>query len=329
MAWHSRWAWRLVGASAGVLVSLLALGALGLLAARWCNGGYVGPQGIDRSEWIELGGIPQYVRLRGRDPGAPILLFLHGGPGFPMTFLGHRFEPALVDDFVVVHWEQRGAGRSWYRNQQLDSSTITLAEIRSDLAELIAAYVGTGQVVDFDEGKVFAATSALERLPADAPERQPLQQALSDFQASRQARELDPQQLEALILASLDALPRGRQLGGLHQLWLGLSSPDMGVQDARWFLTASDTAAILARERTLLQTMYFDHDARQGARRLQVPVCFIQGEHDWITPTPMVESFAASLEPAAPVEIIAGAGHTPFLDDPDAFARVLRRCLDR
>lgn len=85
----------------------------------------------------------------------------------------------------------------------------------------------------------------------------------------------------------------------------------------------------LAEERPLIETLYFDVDLRRDPGRLQVPVCFLQGEHDWITPTPMVESLAASLHPPARVEVIPGAGHTPFLDRPEAFARALRSCLGR
>jgi hypothetical protein len=39
------------------------------------------PNGIDEANYVEVGGIQQWVTIRGEDRTNPILLFLHGGPG--------------------------------------------------------------------------------------------------------------------------------------------------------------------------------------------------------------------------------------------------------
>ena len=70
------------------------------------------PPGLDELEAVSLGGVRQWISLRGRDARHPVLLFLHGGPGFPqMPFMENN---ALLErDFVVVQWDQRGAGKSF------------------------------------------------------------------------------------------------------------------------------------------------------------------------------------------------------------------------
>ena len=58
--------------------------------------------------------------------------------------------------------------------------------------------------------------------------------------------------------------------------------------------------------------------------RLEVPVFFFAGRHDWNTPFPLVEEWAASL--AAPhVEIVwfDDAGHMPPIESPAEFQRAL------
>jgi proline iminopeptidase len=40
------------------------------------------PGGIERLEPIRIGGIDQWVSIRGNDPGNPVLLMIHGGPGW-------------------------------------------------------------------------------------------------------------------------------------------------------------------------------------------------------------------------------------------------------
>ena len=338
---------------------MAALPVVAMLAGRWAHGGYVSGDGVDEARFVELGGIDQYVRWRGRNRSAPLLVFLHGGPGFPVTYLGHRFEPSLVDDFVVVHWEQRGAGRTWHRNPELDSASVSLPDLVADLDALldlldtefpdqpvvlvgqswgsvlgltyiaehphrVDGYIGVGQVVDFDEGKRLAALRAADRLPAGSEARAELLALRDAFTEDAARGHVDPETTATLIVSSLEHLPAGDQLTSPHQIWLGLTSPDLSVQDARWFLTATDTATIFALERRLVLTMYLDFAAADLGPRHATPIAAIQGEVDWITPTEMVRTWAAELDPPAVVTEIPGAGHTPFLDAPDAFADAVR-----
>src|SRR5690625_5720008 len=76
--------------------------------------------GIYRAEYVEIGGIQQWVTVRGKKMGNPILLFVHGGPGSPYSM----FNPLISyweEHFTVVQWDQRGSGRSEEHTSELQS----------------------------------------------------------------------------------------------------------------------------------------------------------------------------------------------------------------
>lgn len=62
-------------------------------------------------EKIIIGGINQCICIRGKNIENPILLFLHGGPGDSMLPVMTGINKDLEDDFIVVNWDQRGAGK--------------------------------------------------------------------------------------------------------------------------------------------------------------------------------------------------------------------------
>ena len=76
----------------------------------------VTPQGVERAETVRIGGIDQFVSIRGRDRRNPVLLILHGGPGFPELPLAWWNTRALEEYFTVVHWDQRGSGKTYLLN---------------------------------------------------------------------------------------------------------------------------------------------------------------------------------------------------------------------
>jgi pimeloyl-ACP methyl ester carboxylesterase len=103
--------------------------------------GMLGPDGeplrdgIATLEGIELGGDGQWVLTRG-EPGRPVLLFLHGGPGMPAMYLHHEFGRELERQFIVVHWDQRGAGKSY--NKNILPEMMSVRQMMNDAEELIS-----------------------------------------------------------------------------------------------------------------------------------------------------------------------------------------------
>jgi len=132
---------------------------------------------IQEAKYVTLGGIEQWITIRGADRANPVLLLIHGGPGDAQSALRSTYA-VYEKDFTIVQWDQRGAGRTYLKNpnsppvpERVELDGIELAqylcayltkkkilllghswgshlgvEMVQRRPELFAAYVGTGQV---------------------------------------------------------------------------------------------------------------------------------------------------------------------------------------
>src|SRR5262249_30221505 len=153
------------------------------------------PIGIDEGVFVSVGGIEQWITIRGRARSNPLLLLLHGGPGNAFQSFTRRTFLDWEREFTVVQWDQRGAGKTFGRSgpvggdvtldrMVLDGAEVAefvrrrlgkekvillglswgsvlgvhLAKARPDL---FSAYVGTGQVVSRRAGKLQAYTQLM------------------------------------------------------------------------------------------------------------------------------------------------------------------------
>lgn len=148
-----------------------------------------GKRTLNHEGYVRIGGIEQWVVVRGEDCGNPVILWVHGGPGNPSTPFTNSPYRAWEKEFTIVQWDQRGAGRTYARNP-IDPETaeqvLTIEGMAKDGAEvaqwaanylkkpklilvggswgsalgvhiaqsrpdLFAAYLGTGQLVKRSE----------------------------------------------------------------------------------------------------------------------------------------------------------------------------------
>lgn len=99
----------------------------------------VTPDGVERNEAVRIGGIDQFVSIRGEDRRNPVLLIIHGGPGFPTAPMAWFATHGLEEYFTVVHWDQRGAGKTYLMNDpQVVGPTIKPERFVDDIEELVA-----------------------------------------------------------------------------------------------------------------------------------------------------------------------------------------------
>ncbi|MGB5698565.1 alpha/beta fold hydrolase, partial [Muriicola sp.] len=89
---------------------------------------------VQEKTFVELGGEEQYVEMTGASDQLPVLLFLHGGPGWPQTPHLRYFNADLTEEMILVSWDQAGCGLSYQRNP--NPKNLSIESLVSDAHEL-------------------------------------------------------------------------------------------------------------------------------------------------------------------------------------------------
>lgn len=305
---------------------------------------------IDQIRYLRLGGVDQWVMLRGASTSNPPLVLLHGGPGLGETGFFSRYLAPLEQRFTLVYWDQRGAGKSASRDTP--ASSMTVEQFLADLDELVdyvrerlgqprvtifghswgsllgvlyaarfpekvAAYVGSGQIGDWAQAEAASYAYAL----GEAERR-------GHRKAIHQLQELGPPPYAASAVFT-------------ERTWLarfdGQMTPRALWKIARAVLGAPG-ASILEVPRTIrafrwtMDVMWNDIsqiDLRARVPALAVPVFFFLGRKDhWVPPETSVAYFDVLRAPAKQLVWFEDSGHEPFVDEPDRFnAEMIARVL--
>ena len=342
-----------IGIALAALVTLVGL-ALGLWSLRPASTPPISSEhAISALEQIELGGIEQTILIRGQDRRNPVLLYLHGGPGAAHLPVARFYSEELERQFVVVHWDQRGAGASC---EGTDWSRLSLEGVVADAIELseqlAGRFGGGGKIVLLGHswGSVVGALAVQKR-----PDLYHAYIGLGQLVHGLRNEQLsyDWVVAEAGRRSDEEALA---ELAGISPPYEG--NEDLTIQ-RRWLYSyggsifAGERAAdalepfLLGAEYTLgTRLRYFScltesiealwHevgtiDFMTDIPRLEIPVYFFTGRHDWNTPFPLVEEWAATLK-APHLEIVwfEDSGHMIPLENREAFQReIIEKVLPR
>jgi hypothetical protein len=63
------------------------------------------PNSIDEGNYVPVGGIEQWITIRGEDRNNPVLLFVHGGPGDVTNPWSFAFFAPWEKYFTIVQWD--------------------------------------------------------------------------------------------------------------------------------------------------------------------------------------------------------------------------------
>nr|MBP3598308.1 alpha/beta hydrolase [Eubacterium sp.] len=343
-----------------VLAVLLAIALMAIVIARIVN--YVSmrrnlKKGIDERIYVTLGGQEQYLSIQGADVSNPVIIWLHGGPAGADTFINYPFIKYLAKDYTIVCWTQRGCGRTYYRNKKQDpkNKTATFDRAIADLDELVdyirerfqkekvilmghsygtmigskyaltkpqkvKVYVGIGQLINMDKGERCSYEHALSKAKEKGHDTRKMEKAYEAY-----CKESND---ESRIALRRQVIPYHLPTKQANQIWLGLSSPYMNLQDVRWFLKQCQG---IQRYISLNQALFdyiSDADVSDYGTKYEVPVAFISGAEDWVTPIPCIEEYREKIEaPGKELVLVEECGHVPQLDDPEEFVMELKRML--
>jgi pimeloyl-ACP methyl ester carboxylesterase len=105
---------------------------------------------VDEKGYVRIGGIEQWVRIKGSSCANPIVVLVHGGPGNPTTPFADKFYPSWEKDFTIIQWDQRGAGMTYGRNPVTDDVPLVIEQLRDDgieVARFAAKRFGKSRVI--------------------------------------------------------------------------------------------------------------------------------------------------------------------------------------
>jgi len=340
------------------LLSVFILLAVILSASQWMastppilgGDGKPLPNSIASLEKVRLGGVDQWLIIRGQDVNNPVLLFLSGGPGGSEAARVLRFNQELEKRFVVVIWEQRGCGKSY--PSLTPKSALTMDQYVSDLLELTEmmrsrfdeqkiylvghswgtiigvraaqarpdlfhAYVGTAQMVDVLETDQLIYEMVLEhsRNSGDSKFVQTLKSQEPPPYLGK-----SPIQPYATLFGREYALYEApnikneayRRDGDI--LMLMLKQPEYGWLDRIYYLLG------LMNTFNVVYPQLQDMDFRLDAARLDLPVYLILGRHDMNNPYQIPAEYFDLLEtPDKQLDFFEDSGHGMIWEEAEKF----------
>ncbi|GIO05289.1 alpha/beta hydrolase [Brevibacillus reuszeri] len=310
--------------------------------------GAVIPNSIAVLEQVELGGIEQSILIRGKDKSNPILLFLHGGPGYPQIAYARQYQEKLENDFIVVNWDQRGSGKSYHWGMSnVDLQVNKLISDTKDLTDYLKqkfnqpkifivghswgsllatwtvqkypedyyAYIGVGQVAYSMLGEQSSYQFVLEEA-----RRQNNEQAINELTLIGPPPYKNPRQDATLERKWVTAFGGSERKSNSYEALISgvLFSPEYTwVDGVRLVLGDS-----FSRNAILPQTQ--QTNLLETVPELRVPVYFCMGRYDYMTPSQVAYSYFEKLKaPAKQFIWFEESAHFPHVEEIEKFHQLM------
>ena len=310
--------------------------------------------GIDEAMFVKIGGIEQWLQIRGEDKSNPVILIVHGGPGVSLMAYTPIFQ-SWEKYFIVVQWDQRGDGKTFGRNGEVASEPMTINRMTRDGIEvsqyllhhlhkkkivllghswgsvlgvrivkarpdLFSAYVGTGQIVS-EQPDLEAAYIILMKKVRNVHD----QRAIADLEAAGPPPYKDAKaSLPLRKWLDVYSIAAERDLTANVRRMI-LVAPNYSLWDIYDFFAA----ARFSKAQTYAELNAYDaelnaYDARKLGPDFALPVFIIEGDDDLITPATFARQYFDWIRaPQKTFVLLKDAGHSAMLTVPDEFLQAL------
>lgn len=309
------------------------------------------PQSVAALEPVTLGGVEQWVLMRGKETSKPVVLFMHGGPGgAEMSAVRRYFEP-LENDAVIVTYDMRGAGKSY--SDRIPKETMTQERIVEDAHELVLhlrqRFKAPKLYLVANSWGTVPGTLLVQRYPelfhryvgvsqwTDGARRERASYDLVLDWAKRTGNKDAVKELEEIGPPPFSG-PTAMDKVGKQKSWLlkaggvihGQNNLGLMVNSLIWSGEYS-----LAEKWNFMKGLMFSMenlwpeamatDLTQQVPELKVPVHFVSGRHDWNIPLSHVERYYQALKaPSKELVVFEHSAHVPHYEESERFVRFMR-----
>jgi len=311
------------------------------------------PDGINTLERVSIGGIDQWIEVRGESVKNPILLFIHGGPGSAFIPVARTFQGPWEKYFTVVQWDQRGAGKTYTSNskdavrptmtiERMHADTLEMVnylrkrfgrdkifvlghswgsilglKLAHDHPELLYAYIGVGQASDAKQNEVvlYQETMTEARRTQNQEAIKQLMAIAPYPSASVTFHEIRVVREWSGALIGPPPSPGGEDVMGLKTIFL---APEYSLMnDVDWMRGQLFSVEMLLPGLSKVSLGDIGYEYR-------TPVFFFEGRHDPYTPSSLAkELFDKIDDPNKDFEWFENSGHFPFTEEPQKFTDAL------
>ncbi|QCR23591.1 alpha/beta fold hydrolase [Pontibacter sp. SGAir0037] len=322
-----------------LLLFLLLVLVSGRLAAQ--------VKSINEAKYVSIGGIEQWVTISGDDRSKPVILFLHGGPGSTMSQYDDAIYGYWKKDFVLVYWDQRGAGRTFGRNapevvteDYWIENPLTVERMTADgieLSEYLTKHLGKRKIIIIGTswGSVLGASMALKRPDLFSTYIGHSQVVngeegfLNAFNlVSKLARDArDQESLEKLQALGPPPYEDARKSGQLMRIIKKYERENSTPAPASWWKVASEydnekdaqnrydgddySFLYFAGHKAMgIKSMEAEVNFMKNGLHYKIPVYLIQGEEDILTSKELTKAYFDKVKaPKKEFVLVPGAAH--------------------
>lgn len=304
--------------------------------------------GFEYIEYPPFETTSQSIFVRGTKRDNPILLFVHGGPGSPQGIFTRFYEQELLEDYTIVHFDQRGTGLSIYPD--IDWSKLQIEDYVEDILliasylqddypradifltghswgtligllaaqkrpDLFKAYIGIAQLTDMKHSEILSYNFAMAKA-----------EQLEDEAAISQLQDLGnpPFYDYEKVIKEREIL---RKMGGMDvDIHLrskltrkGIFTPDYSLSE----LWRAWRVSLEMPPHFWKKIMAFN--AFEAVPQLDLPVYFLEGRQDYQVPSELAAQYLDSLK--APVKQLIWfekSGHLPIYEENEKYVETMK-----